>query len=206
MTQRSDRWVFASGNAGKFSELEALLAPTGIVLVSRSEFGLESPEETGRSFLENALLKARHAAAATGLPAIADDSGLAVDALDGAPGVRSARFAGGGGGGARANIAKLLELMKDVADSRRGARFCCVVVALTRWDDPMPLVGSGQWHGCITREPCGESGFGYDPVFFDPRLGATAAELPAEVKNRVSHRGQALAQIEQALREQANAG
>ena len=203
MTQRSDRWVFASGNAGKFTELEALLAPTGIVLVSRSEFGLESPEETGRSFLENALLKARHAAAATGLPAIADDSGLAVDALDGAPGVRSARFAGGG---ARANIAKLLELMKDVPDSRRGARFCCVVVALTRWDDPMPLVGSGQWHGYICREPSGESGFGYDPVFFDPRLGATAAELPAEVKNRASHRGQALAQIEQALREQANAG
>lgn len=199
MTRRSGRWVFATGNSGKFAELEALLAPTGIVLVSRTEFGLESPEETGQSFLENALLKARHAAAATGLPAIADDSGLAVDALNGAPGVRSARFAGGG---AHANIAKLLELMKDVPDPRRGARFCCVVAALTCWDDPMPLVGSGQWHGYIAREPCGESGFGYDPVFFDPRLGATAAELSAEVKNSVSHRGQALAQIEKALREQ----
>ena len=201
MTNRADRWVFASGNAGKFSELKALLAPTGIVLAARSEFGLESPEETGRTFLENALLKARHAAAATGLPAIADDSGLAVDALDGAPGVRSARFADGGG--SRANIAKLLELMEDVPDPDRGARFCCVVVALAHWDDPMPLVGSGQWHGRIARIPCGKSGFGYDPVFFDPLLGATAAELPAEVKNRVSHRGQALAQIQQALRERA---
>lgn len=198
MTNRANRWVFASGNRGKFLELKALLEPTGVVLVSRSEFGLESPEETGRTFLENALLKARHAAAATGLPAIADDSGLAVDALDGAPGVRSARFADGGG--ARANIAKLLELMKNVPGPERGARFCCVIVALASLDDPMPLVGSGQWHGLIAREPCGESGFGYDPVFFDPRLGATAAELPAEVKNRVSHRGQALAQIEKALR------
>ena len=204
MTGRSGRWVLASGNAGKFAELEALLAPSGIVLVPRSEFGLSSPEETGRTFLENALLKARHAAAATGLPAIADDSGLAVDALDGAPGVRSARFAGGGG--ARANVAKLLESMKDVPDARRGARFCCVIVALTRWDDPMPLVGSGQWRGAIAREPRGESGFGYDPVFHDPRLGATAAELPAEVKNRVSHRGRALARIGKALRRRAQAG
>ena len=199
MTNRAGRWVLASGNRGKFLELEALLEPTGIDLVSRDEFSLASPEETGRTFLENALLKARHAAAATGLPAIADDSGLAVDALDGAPGVRSARFADGGG--ARANIAKLLELMKDVPGPDRGARFCCVVVALRHRDDPMPLVGSGQWRGHIAREPLGESGFGYDPVFFDPRLGATAAELPAEVKNRVSHRGQALAQIEIALRE-----
>ena len=203
MTRRSNRWVFASGNKGKLGELRALVAPTGIVLVSRNEFGLESPDETGRTFLENALLKARHAAAATGLPAIADDSGLAVDALDGAPGVRSARFADGGG--ARANIAKLLELMKDVPNPDRAARFCCVVVALASRDDPMPLVGSGQWHGFIAREPCGESGFGYDPVFFDPRLGATAAELPAEVKNLVSHRGQALAQIERVLRDRVPA-
>ena len=199
MTNRAERWVFASGNAGKYSELKALLAPTGIVLVARDEFALASPEETGRTFLENALLKARHAAAATGLPAIADDSGLAVDALGGAPGVRSARFADGGG--SRANVAKLLELMEDVPDPDRGARFCCVVVALVRWDDPMPLIGTGEWQGTIVREPRGQSGFGYDPVFFDPRLGATAAELPAEVKNRVSHRGQALTQIEIALRE-----
>ena len=199
MTDRAGRWVFASGNAGKFSELEALLAPTGIVLVARDEFGLASPEETGRTFLENALLKARHAAAATGLPAIADDSGLAVDALDGAPGVRSARFADGGG--SQANIARLLDLMEDVPGPDRGARFCCVVVALAHRDDPMPLIGTGEWRGSIVREPRGTSGFGYDPVFFDPRLGATAAELPAQVKNRVSHRGQALAQIEKTLRE-----
>ena len=200
MRRRPGRWVFASANKGKFAELQALLAPTGIVLALRSEFGLESPEETGATFLENALLKARHAARATGLAAIADDSGLAVDALDGAPGVRSARFAGGG---ASANIARLLELMHDVPDPERGARFCCVVVALTRWDDPMPLVGTGEWHGSIVHEPRGASGFGYDPIFFDPRLGATAAQLPAEVKNRVSHRGQALSRIGKALRERA---
>ena len=177
-----------------------MLAPAGIVLMSRDEFGLGSPEETGHSFVENALLKARHTAAATGLPAIADDSGLAVDALGGAPGVRSARF---GGGEASANVAKLLRLLKDVTESQRQARFCCVVVALRRWDDSMPLIGCGEWLGIIAREPRGESGFGYDPVFYDPQLGATAAELPAEVKNRVSHRGQALAQIERALRGRA---
>ena len=177
-----------------------MLAPAGIVLMSRDEFGLGSPEETGHSFVENALLKARHTAAATGLPAIADDSGLAVDALGGAPGVRSARF---GGGEASANVAKLLRLLEDVPESQRQARFCCAVVALRRWDDPMPLIGYGEWLGIIAREPRGESGFGYDPVFYDPQLGATAAELPAEVKNRVSHRGQALARIERALRGRA---
>ena len=200
MTNQTSRWVLASANAGKIAELRALLAPAGIVLMSRDEFGLGSPEETGHSFVENALLKARHTAAATGLPAIADDSGLAVDALGGAPGVRSARF---GGGEASANVAKLLRLLEDVTESQRQARFCCVVVALRRWDDSMPLIGYGEWLGIIAREPRGESGFGYDPVFYDPQLGATAAELPAEVKNRVSHRGQALAQIERALRGRA---
>ncbi len=196
MTAVPGRWVFASGNAGKFAELRKLLAPSGIELASQREFGLESPEETGHSFLENALLKARHAAAATRMAAIADDSGLAVDALGGAPGIRSARFADGG---PAANNAKLLRLLEDVPEQRRGARFCCVVVALRRWDDPMPLVGTGEWHGRIVRKPRGTSGFGYDPVFFDPDLGATAAELPAEVKNRVSHRGRALVQIQRAL-------
>ena len=200
MTDPLNRWVLASGNAGKLAEFQALLEPVGIALVARGVFGLASPEETGQSFVENALLKARHAAAGTGLPAIADDSGLVVEALGGAPGVRSARF---GGGGASENIAKLLRLLEGVPDAKRGARFCCVVVALRREDDPMPLVGAGEWHGSIVHEPRGEAGFGYDPVFFDPRLGATAAELPAEVKNRVSHRGRALARIEQALRERA---
>ena len=203
VTGSPNRWVLASGNKGKLAEFQALLEPSGIVLVSRGEFGLSSPEETGQSFVENALLKARHAAAGTGLAAIADDSGLVVDALEGEPGVRSARF---GGGGASENIAKLLRLLEGVPEPRRSARFCCVVVALTRWDDPMPLIGAGEWHGSIVQEPRGESGFGYDPVFFDPRLGATAAELSAEVKNRTSHRGRALAQIERALRGQANAG
>lgn len=197
MTRLPARWVLASGNAGKYAEFRRLLAPAGIELASQRDFDLESPEETGHSFVENALLKARHAAAATGMPSIADDSGLAVDALGGAPGIRSARFADGGQG---ANNARLLHLLEDVPEPRRGARFCCVVVALRRWDDPMPLIGTGEWHGRIVREPRGASGFGYDPVFFDPELGATAAELPAEVKNRVSHRGRALAQIEKALR------
>ena len=197
MTRLPARWVLASGNAGKYAEFRRLLAPAGIELASQRDFDLESPEETGHSFVENALLKARHAAAATGMPSIADDSGLAVDALRGAPGIRSARFADGGQG---ANNARLLHLLEDVPEPRRGARFCCVVVALRRWDDPMPLIGTGEWHGRIVREPRGASGFGYDPVFFDPELGATAAELPAEAKNRVSHRGRALAQIEKALR------
>ena len=197
MTRLPARWVLASGNAGKYAEFRRLLAPAGIELASQRDFDLESPEETGHSFVENALLKARHAAAATGMPSIADDSGLAVDALGGAPGIRSARFADGGQG---ANNARLLHLLEDVPEPRRGARFCCVVVALRRWDDPMPLIGTGEWHGRIVREPRGASGFGYDPVFFDPELGATAAELPAEVKNRVSHRGRALVQIEKALR------
>ena len=197
MTRLPARWVLASGNAGKYAEFRRLLAPAGIELASQRDFDLESPEETGHSFVENALLKARHAAAATGMPSIADDSGLAVDALGGAPGIRSARFADGSQG---ANNARLLHLLEDVPEPRRGARFCCVVVALRRWDDPMPLIGTGEWHGRIVREPRGASGFGYDPVFFDPELGATAAELPAEVKNRVSHRGRALAQIEKALR------
>lgn len=202
MTNQTSRWVLASANAGKIAELRALLAPAGIVLMSRDEFGLGSPEETGHSFVENALLKARHAAAGTGLPAIGDDSGLAVDALGGAPGIRSARF---GGGEASANITKLLRLLEDVPESQRQARFCCVVVALERWDDPMPLIGYGEWHGVIVGEPRGESGFGYDPVFYDPQLGVTAAELPAGLKNRVSHRGRALAQIDRALRSRTHA-
>ena len=133
MTRLPARWVLASGNAGKYAEFRRLLAPAGIELASQRDFDLESPEETGHSFVENALLKARHAAAATGMPSIADDSGLAVDALGGAPGIRSARFADGS---QCANNARLLHLLEDVPEPRRGARFCCVVVALRRWDEP----------------------------------------------------------------------
>lgn len=198
MTHVPRRWVLASDNPGKLDEMQALLAPRGLQLVPQSEFGVGSAEETGDTFVENALLKARHAARETGLPAIADDSGLVVNALAGDPGIRSARFAGSDSND-RANITKLLALLEAVPDEGRDAQFYCAVAALVGPKDPAPLIGTGAWSGFIVREPRGESGFGYDPVFFDPELDATAAELPPEVKNRVSHRGRALAEIQQAL-------
>lgn len=198
MTGVPRRWVLASGNPGKLGELQVLLAPSGLEVVPQSAYGVSSAEETGVTFVENALLKARHAATETGLPAIADDSGLVVDALGGKPGIRSARFAGPDGDD-RANIEKLLSLLQDIPEDQRRAQFYCVVVALQGPEDPAPLIGSGAWPGLIAREPQGEAGFGYDPVFFDPRLEATAAELSPDVKNRVSHRGQALAEIQGAL-------
>ncbi|RPI60461.1 MAG: RdgB/HAM1 family non-canonical purine NTP pyrophosphatase, partial [Lysobacterales bacterium] len=153
---------------------------------------------TGTTFVDNALLKARHAARATGLPAIADDSGLVVGALDGAPGVRSARFAGEPGNDA-ANVAKLLELLAD-SSLDRSARFHCALVAVERPDDPGPLIATGWWTGEIAREPRGSGGFGYDPVFFDPTLGCTAAQLDAAQKNQVSHRGAALRRLVELLK------
>ena len=192
------RWVLASGNSGKLSEIQALLAPSSIEVLPQSEFGVESIEETSNTFVENALLKARHVAAATSLPTIADDSGLVVDALAGAPGINSARFAGPDNQDYD-NVTKLLALLEDVADEKRSAQFYCVIVALVAPQNPFPLIGSGIWPGLITRKPRGELGFGYDPVFFDPELKATAAELPSEVKNRVSHRGRALSEIQFAL-------
>ena len=192
------RWVLASGNSGKLSEIQALLAPSSIEVLPQSEFGVESIEETSNTFVENALLKARHVAAATSLPTIADDSGLVVDALAGAPGINSARFAGPDNQDYD-NVTKLLALLEDVADEKRSAQFYCVIVALVAPQNPFPLIGSGIWPGLITRKPRGELGFGYDPVFFDPELKATAAELPSEVKNRVSHRGRALSKIQFAL-------
>ena len=192
------RWVLASGNSGKLSEIQALLAPSSIEVLPQSEFGVESIEETSNTFVENALLKARHVAAATSLPTIADDSGLVVDALAGAPGINSARFAGPDNQDYD-NVTKLLALLEDVVDEKRSAQFYCVIVALVAPQNPFPLIGSGIWPGLITRKPRGELGFGYDPVFFDPELKATAAELPSEVKNRVSHRGRALSKIQFAL-------
>ena len=200
MTGVPHRWVLASGNPGKLAEIQTVLAPSGLEVTPQSAFGLHSAEETGATFVENALLKARHAAAETGLAAIADDSGLVVAALAGQPGIRSARFAGPGADD-RDNIAKLLRLLEDKPEEERGAKFYCVIVALLSPDDPAPVIGSGAWPGVIVREPRGDSGFGYDPVFLDPQLGATAAELPPEVKNRVSHRGRALAEIQRALSE-----
>jgi len=195
-----EHWVLATSNRGKVQELTALLGDAGlpIRLSAQTELGVEAPSETASTFVENALTKARHAANVTGLPAIADDSGLAVAALRGAPGVLSARFAGVHADDA-ANVAKLLELLA-AERGNRAARFHCVLVALTRPDDPAPLIASGSWSGEIAPAPAGSGGFGYDPVFFDPKLGRTAAQLTAAEKNRVSHRGTALRQLVELLK------
>ena len=194
------RLVLASGNAGKLAELRALLGGDGFELVPQSELGVDDIDETGLTFVENALLKARHAARTTGLPALADDSGLCVDALGGAPGLYSARYAGAHGD-ARANIAKLLDALADVPDDRRTAHFHAVVVLLRHADDPQPIIAEGRWPGRILHAMHGDRGFGYDPVFFDPVHGASAAELDPALKNRVSHRGQALAALRTRLAE-----
>ena len=191
--------VLATGNAGKVRELADKLAAFGLDIVAQTECGVESAEETGLTFIENALLKARHAAAITGLPAIADDSGLAVDALGGAPGIYSARYAGAEASD-RQNIDKLLEAMENVADGQRQAQFHCVLVYLRHAEDPTPLVFHGCWQGEIARAVSGEGGYGYDPVFFVPALGKTAAELSKEEKRAVSHRGKALALLLEAMR------
>lgn len=183
--------VVATSNPGKLREFAGLLAPTGLRLRAQSEFGLASAEETGGSFIENAIIKARHAAAGTGLPALADDSGLAVDALGGEPGIHSARFAGPGADDA-ANNRKLLERLAGLPPGQRGARFHCVLVLMRHARDPVPLVCSASWEGRILEAPQGSKGFGYDPLFLDPVLGLSAAELEPSVKNRVSHRGRAL--------------
>jgi XTP/dITP diphosphohydrolase len=184
------RLVLATGNAGKARELAALLGPDYELLL-QTTLGVEAVEETGATFLENALLKARHASAATGLPALADDSGLEVDALDGAPGVYSARYAGPEASDAE-NVAQLLAALAAVPAGARQARFRCVLALVRSPDDPAPLIAAGSWEGRIAPAPRGTAGFGYDPVFEDPATGLTAGELPAAEKNARSHRGVAL--------------
>lgn len=191
--------VLATGNAGKVRELASLLQDFGLDIVAQTDLGVESAEETGLTFIENSILKARHAAAITGLPAIADDSGLAVDALGGAPGIYSARYAGVDASD-RQNLEKLLVALKDVPDGQRQAQFHCVLVYLRHADDPTPLVFHGVWPGEITHAPAGEDGFGYDPIFYVPSEGKTAAELTREEKSAISHRGQALKQLLEAMR------
>ena len=186
--------VLASSNPGKLAELSALLEPAGLRVVSQDAFGIEPVEETALTFVENALIKARAACAATGLPALADDSGVVVNALEGAPGVHSARYAGGGASDAD-NVAKLLEALEGVAPPERGAAFVCAIVYLRHARDPCPIVCEGIWEGRILDAPRGAGGFGYDPVFFIETLGRSAAELSRAEKNAVSHRGQALAQL-----------
>ena len=189
--------VLASSNAGKLAELRDLLGDR-CVLHAQSEFGIGDADETGLSFVENAILKARHAARATGLPALGDDSGLCVDALDGAPGLYSARYAGRHGD-SEANIDKLLQALDGVPDDARTARFVCVLALVRHADDPMPLIAQGEWAGRILAARRGDRGFGYDPVFFSPAHGCSAAELPADIKNRDSHRGRALARLRELL-------
>ena len=189
--------VLASSNAGKLAELRDLLGD-GFDLHVQSEFGVADAEETGLSFIENAILKARHAARATGLPALGDDSGLCVDALHGAPGLYSARYSGTHGN-SEANIDKLLHELDGTDDAARDARFVCVLALVRDADDPQPLIAEGVWPGRILRERRGSGGFGYDPVFFSPTHACSAAELPSEVKNRDSHRGLALAKLRNLL-------
>jgi XTP/dITP diphosphohydrolase len=185
------RVVLASGNAGKLRELAALLAPLELELIAQSELGIGAAQETGATFLENALLKARHAALAARLPALADDSGIEVDALGGRPGVWSARYAGAGASDAD-NLRLLLAELAGVPEEGRGARYQCVIVLVRSAADAQPLLARGSWEGRIARAPRGHGGFGYDPVFLPAGERRTAAELPAAEKNAVSHRAQAL--------------
>ncbi len=188
------RVVIATGNRGKLAELLPLLAPLGLESIAQSKFGCTGVAENAPTFIENALTKARAAAQASGLPAVADDSGLEVEALDGAPGVHSARYAGDHGNDA-ANNEKLLVTLRSHPDASRQARFRCVAVYLRHAEDPAPVIGTGVWCGTIATAPRGHSGFGYDPLFLLPDRGLTVAELNPELKNKLSHRAQALAAL-----------
>jgi len=193
------RLVLASGNPGKLREFQGLLAECGFDVQAQTELGIESAEETGLTFVENALLKARHASAQSGLPALADDSGLAVDALDGAPGIYSARYAGADASDTD-NNAKLLEALKGLPEAERGACYHCVLVFVRHAQDPVPLIARGYWRGSILTQPQGDGGFGYDPLFFVPDQGCSAAQLAPDQKARLSHRAQASEQLMAQLR------
>ena len=190
--------VLASNNKGKVREIGQILAELDMEVHPQSEFKVVEAEETGLSFVENAILKARNAAQFARLPAIADDSGIEVDALNGAPGIYSARYAGKGASD-QANLQKLLSELKDVPEAQRTARFQCLMVYMRHAEDPTPLICQGTWEGIITFEPSGEHGFGYDPVFYVPTHHCTSAELAPEVKNSISHRSQALRALVDAL-------
>lgn len=193
------RIVVASGNAGKLAEFNRLLGDAGIEFIAQASLGVADIDETGLSFVENALLKARHAAQMTGLPALADDSGLCVDALGGAPGLYSARYAGEPGDPAR-NIAKLLQALQGMPMAQRAARFHCTLVLLRHASDPSPLIAQGDWPGHILESARGDGGFGYDPVFMDDAHAMTAAELDPALKDACSHRGRALRELQRQMR------
>jgi XTP/dITP diphosphohydrolase len=185
------RLILATGNAGKVREMNHILAPLACEVVPQTSLGVPEAEETGLTFVENAIIKARNAAQHSGLPALADDSGLAVDYLHGAPGIYSSRYAGTNASDSD-NVAKLLASLRDVPDAQRTARFICVIVYLRNAEDPTPLICQGSWEGSILHSPRGQNGFGYDPVFLVPTHQCASAELPADVKNKLSHRAQAL--------------
>jgi XTP/dITP diphosphohydrolase len=191
--------VLASNNPGKLKEIDQLLAPADIRVVPQGELGVPEAEETGLSFVENAIIKARNAARITGLGAIADDSGIEVDALGGAPGIYSARYAGTGASDAD-NLEWLLVELREVPAAERTARYQCLMVYMRHAMDPTPVICQGTWEGRILFAPRGQNGFGYDPIFLVPEMGCSAAELPPETKNRLSHRGQALATLVRLLR------
>jgi XTP/dITP diphosphohydrolase len=192
------RVVLASSNRGKLDEMAGMFEGLAFELVPQGQYDVTDADETGLTFVENALIKARHAARSTGLPAVADDSGICVDALGGAPGLYSARYAGMPRSDA-ANNAKLLDALADVPAARRGAHFHCTIVLLRHADDPAPIIAEGLWHGSILTAPQGSHGFGYQPLFFDPALGVASAELDTPTRNRVSHRGLAMAKLRQLL-------
>ena len=200
---QAQRVVLATGNPGKLRQFSELLGASGLALVRQSDFGIEPPPETGNTFLENSLLKARNAARLTGLPAIADDSGIEVDALGGRPGLYSARYAGEGASDEQ-NLRKMLLELEDVPAMQRTARYRSIIVFLHGTDDTAPLIGEGVWEGSIATAPRGTGGFGYDPIFIPRGDTRTAAELPVEERNEHSHRGQAsrafLAQLDQRVR------
>ncbi len=185
--------VLASGNAGKLAELQHMLGTSERRFVTQRELDVDEPDETGLSFVENAIIKARHASAATGLPAIADDSGLEVDFLDGQPGIHSARYAGDAGD--QANNEKLLAALAGVSHGQRTARFQCLIVYMRHQTDPTPLICQGTWEGFVLDAPRGDNGFGYDPLFYVPEHDCASAELPSTTKNRISHRARAMQQL-----------
>jgi XTP/dITP diphosphohydrolase len=197
----ANKIVLATGNKGKVKELAKMLGPLDFKVLPQSEFDVSEVAETGTTFVENAIIKARHASLITGLPAIADDSGLAVDALGGAPGVYSARYAGADASD-RDNIDKLLFSLKDVPEALRGARFLCVLVYMRSANDPTPIICQGEWRGQITQEIMGENGFGYDPVFWVAEKACSSAQLTSETKNSLSHRGSAIKLLTQQLASQ----
>ena len=188
------RIVLASNNAGKVAEISQLLEHSGIEVLPQAQFDIQDAVEDGLTFVENAIIKARHAAKLSGLPAIADDSGIEVDCLNGAPGIYSARFAGEGSSDEE-NLLKLLREMKDIPEAQRSARFQCLMVYMRHAEDPTPVICQGTWEGRILTAPRGENGFGYDPVFFVPEQNCSSAELDAATKNSLSHRGKALQQL-----------